>query len=141
MANTGNFDKNRSDLLGKAGYAVCIGVGGTILVVFFLATFIHIFTVLKFIPWLIAFNAAVTGYSLIDKTQESLKHKYIAAVSAGILNVLISYIALVLIYLFLAGGYVFNKWDLLLYLIIGIVCSKVGAFLAAKYQNIEIQRN
>lgn len=125
--------RNSSYLLGKFVYSILVGVFGALLLVLFLSTLMDVFLAVKFVPWIIAFNTTITGYSLLDKTRDRLKHKQTSSVGAGILNVIITYIVLTLIFDYLLGEYLFSGWGLVFFLIIGIGCSKLGAMLAIKY--------
>ena len=135
MTNTVSFLKNKINpyLLGKFTYSIFVGVFGTIILVLFLATFLHTFEVVKFIPWIIALNTAITGYSLLDKTRNQLKYKQLFSISAGILNVIFTYVILSIISVNFLGEYLFGMWDFIVFLIIGVICSELGALLAIKY--------
>jgi len=125
--------KENAPLLGKFAYSILAGVFGVAVLAMFLSVFIEIYRVVPFIPWIIAFNTAMTGYSLIDKTRDSLKYKQVSSISAGIFNVIITYFLLSLSSFYLFGENLFSIWDFTLFLIIGIVCSELGALLAIKY--------
>ncbi|MBT3258135.1 MAG: hypothetical protein HN366_17005 [Deltaproteobacteria bacterium] len=133
ILNTMGLTKNSFSLLGKIAYSILAGVLGAILIVLFFSTFLNIFSVLKFIPWIIALNTAITGYSLLDKARDLLRYKQISAMISGILNVLITYSILILISVNIMGENLFNSGDLMVFLIIGIVCSELGAVLAIQY--------
>jgi len=133
MARTFFKGNAHLNLVGKAAYSILIGVCGTIFLVLFLGALMGVFHVVSFIPWIIAFNTAITGYSLVDKTGDRLKYKQISAVSAGIMNVLITYVLLSLVFVYSAGEYLFSVRALGLFLAIGVVCSDLGALLAIKY--------
>jgi hypothetical protein len=135
MISTVNFFKNSSFfyLPGKFAYSILAGVIGTILIFLFLNTFLHVFEAVRFLPWIIAFNTAITGYSLLDKTRDQLRHKHIAAMSAGIVNVIITCAVFTSLFIYLIGESLFSPWDLVLFFAIGIVCSELGALLAIKY--------
>lgn len=135
MASTASFLKTNDhlNLLGKVAYSILVGVFGTILLVVFLSALTDVFRAARFIPWIIAFNTAITGYSLLDKTGARLKYKQISCIGAGILNVLITYALLSLVFVYSAGEYLFSGRALALFLAIGIVCSELGALLAIKY--------
>jgi len=120
-------------LLGKFAYCILAGIFGTAVIIIFLAVFMELYRIVSFIPWIIAFNTAMTGYSLIDKTRDTLKYKQISSISAGILNVIITYFILIIISFYLFGENLFTKLDFALFLVIGIVCSELGALLAIKY--------
>ena len=125
--------KEKTPLLGKAAYCILTGIFGTAVLIIFLAVFIELYRIVPFVPWIIAFNTAMTGYSLIDKTRDTLKYKQIFSISTGILNVIITYFLLSLSSFYLFGESLFSIWDFALFLIIGIVCSELGALLAIKY--------
>ncbi|MBW2606281.1 MAG: hypothetical protein JRD05_01460 [Deltaproteobacteria bacterium] len=125
--------KEKIPLLGKFAYSILTGVFGVAVLVMFLAVFMELYRVVPFVPWIIAFNTAMTGYSLIDKTRDTLKYKQISSIIAGILNVIITYFLLTLSSFYWFGKSLFSIWDFALFLIIGIVCSELGALLAIKY--------
>ena len=125
--------KEKAPLLGKAAYCILAGVFGTAVLIAFLSVFMELYRVVSFVPWIIAFNTAMTGYSLLDKTRDTLKYKQIFSISAGVLNVIITYFLLSLLSFYFFSENLFTQWDFALFLIIGIVCSELGALLAIKY--------
>ena len=125
--------KEKAPLLGKFAYSILAGVFGVAVLVMFLAVFMELYRVVPFVPWIIAFNTAMTGYSLIDKTRDTLKYKQVSSISAGILNVIITYFLLSLSSFYLFFENLFSILYFALFLIIGIVCSELGALLAIKY--------
>ena len=133
MLNRDVFENDKILLLYQITSAVLIGVCGTILVTMFLATFQPISKVVNFIPWLIGFNTAMTGYSLVEKTRDRIVHKHLWAVSAGLVNVVLTCgILTIFSFHFLAENLLGFSMILFL-LIIGIICSELGARLAVKY--------
>ncbi len=120
-------------LLNKAAYSILYGVLGNLVIFLFLTTFLRLHEIARFIPWIIAFNAISTGYSLLEKTRDRLRHKQKSAIGAGILNVLISYLVLNFIYVYFVGEFIFGGSDLAHFLVIGVICSELGALLAIKY--------
>jgi hypothetical protein len=120
-------------LPGKCAYAVLVGVFGTILIALFLATFLHLSEVLRLVPFIIALNTALAGYTLVEKTRDQVRHKYLFSMGAGILTVLIAYAILAVMLSYWLGESFLGPLDLLIFLVIGVVCSELGAFLAVKY--------
>ena len=133
MTNTVIFLKERGDLVSKFAYSIFSGVIGSILLAAFLTLFIDIFCVVKFIPWIIAFNTAMTGYSLLDKTRDTLQRKHFSSICAGIINVFITSGILILLSVYIMDENIFRIWDFIFFLIIGIACSELVALLAIKY--------
>ena len=125
--------KENAPLMGKFSYSILAGVFGVAVLVVFLSVFIELYSVVPFVPWIIAFNTAMTGYSLIDKTRDTLKYKQACSISAGILNVIITCLLMSIFSLYFFGENLFSILDFAFYLIIGIVCSELGALLAIKY--------
>jgi len=125
--------KENVPLLGKFAYCILTGVFGVAVLAMFLAVFMELYRVVPFVPWIIAFNSAMTGYSLMDKTRDTLKYKQVSSIIAGILNVIITCLLLSIFSLYFFGENLFSIWDFALFLIIGIVCSELGALLAIKY--------
>jgi sterol desaturase/sphingolipid hydroxylase (fatty acid hydroxylase superfamily) len=120
-------------LLGKFAYAVLVGVFGTILIALFLATFLHLSEVLRLVPFIIALNTALAGYISVEKTRDQVRHKYLFSMGAGILAVFIAYAILAVMLSYWLGESFLGPLDLLIFLVIGVVCSELGAFLAVKY--------
>ena len=125
--------KEKAPLLGKIAYCILTGIFGTAVLIAFLSVFMELYSVVSFIPWIIAFNTAMTGYSLLDKTKDTLKYKQISSIGAGVLNVIITYFLLSLFSFYFFDENLFSIKDFALFLVIGVVCSELGALLAIKY--------
>jgi hypothetical protein len=136
MLNWEIFENKNIILLYQIASAVLIGVCGTILVFMLLATILPLSKAVYFIPWLIGFNTAVTGYSLVEKTRASLKHRHMASISAGISNVLITAGVLSGLSVYAIGINLVSTVDLMIFLVIGAACSEFGAWLGAKYHKL-----
>jgi len=78
--------KHNRRLSGKVAYAIFSGVCGTLLLVMFCAAFLDVYQVVKYLPWMIAFNTAMTGFSLIEKTRNTIARNHLLAVCAGLAN-------------------------------------------------------
>ena len=137
MIGTMTFLRNRFDLVGKIGYAVFAGVLGTVLFVLLLSTVVRLDEFTRLIPLiLVAFNTAVTGYALIEKTRDRLKHKLLSSIMAGVANVILTHTILNLMFFFQIDMFIFGVVDLIFFLITGLICSGLGGLLALKYFKI-----
>ena len=125
--------KEKAPLLGQIAYCILTGIFGTAVLIAFLSVFMELYSVVSFIPWIIAFNTAMTGYSLLDKTKDTLKYKQISSIGAGVLNVIITYFLLILLSFYFFDENLFSIKDFALFLVIGVICSELGALLAIKY--------
>lgn len=113
--------------------AIVIGFGGNIILIVFLMTFLHIFEAIKFMPWIIAFNTAHTGYSLVDKAGKHLAYRKLLSALAGFVNVMITIGMFSVLSVFLFGDLYLGFRDIGLFIIIGVLCSLIGTLLAVKY--------
>ena len=131
------FSGDKRNLAGQFAYAVFSGVCGTLILVVFLNVILNAYQVIKFVPFIVMFNTAMTGYSLIDKCRERIRHKHPWALSAGLLTAVITVgLLMTFSFYFLAENLLGLKLSVFL-IIIGAVGSDLGALLATKYLKIK----
>jgi len=119
--------------LRQGAVSVLIGVIGSTLIVMFLTTFLSISGALGLLPWIIGFNTAMTGFSLIDKTRDALKHRLPFSVGAGIINAVMTLGVLTGLALYVTGTTLFGLMDWALLSGLGGPCGALGGWLAIKY--------
>lgn len=124
-------------MAGQFAYAVFTGVCGTFILVVFLNAILNVFQVMKIVPFILAFNTAMTGYSLIDKCRERIRRKHAWVLSAGLLTAIITLGLLMTFSYYFFGENLLGSTLSLSLIIIGAVCSELGALLAAKYLKIK----
>ena len=122
-------------------HAIFIGVFGSVLLVIFLVGMMFIGAVEKLLPFIIGFNAALTGYNLVSRTKNSLKPKRIWSLVSGIVTVIISVLILNIAFYNYTGGYIVYMTDFLFLIFIGGVFSWLGAILAIRYFKLDITNN
>jgi len=127
---------NTSDQIKPIVFSIIIGVIGSLVLVGFFSCLMSIDTIEKLLPYIIGFNAALTGYNLIKNTDNSLKLKRTYAISSGVVMVVTTAVILNLIMLHLLGSYLIYFTDAISLIIIGGVSSGLGAILAIKYLNM-----
>jgi hypothetical protein len=128
--------KNGAMPIWKIVQSILIGIGGNLICFLFLLTFLHVFEAIKFIPWIMAFNTALTGYSLIDKTRNLIEPNKVVSAAAGTLTALMTGLVLTMLSIFAVGENLVMIKDWILYLVIGSVFSALGATLAIKYHKL-----
>jgi hypothetical protein len=133
MTSTVKLLTDKYNLHIKVLYSILIGIVGTILLVGFLSTFLHLFTVIKLIPFVVGLNGLITGFYLLDKTKDELRHRHIAILMVSVIFVLVTFVVLDIFLLYRVGEYILTIWNLIVYLIVGIFCTELGATLAIKY--------
>jgi hypothetical protein len=122
-----------------AALTLLIGVGGNLVLFIFLLTFLDFFAAMKFIPWIIAFNTAVAGYSLVDRTQSRLKYPKTVSALAGSLNALMTSAIIAGVSIYAFGEQMLTIRDFSLFVAVGLICTVLGTILAVKY--FKLQRN
>jgi uncharacterized membrane protein len=127
---------NTSDQIKPIVFSIIIGVIGSLVLVGFFSCLMSIDTIEKLLPYIIGFNAALTGYNLIKNTDNSLKLKRTYAISSGVVMVVTTAVILNLVMLHLLGSYLIYFTDAISLIIIGGVSSGLGAILAIKYLNM-----
>jgi hypothetical protein len=128
---------NKSDPFKKIAYSIIVGVLGSLLLVVFFTTLMSYGTIVKLLPWVIGFNAALTGYNLIKRTNNRITYKRISAVGSGILMVIITVVLINIIFFNLMGGYLIYINELILLIAIGAIFSGLGAILAVNVINLK----
>jgi uncharacterized membrane protein len=133
MVGTQTGSKTARHLTRKILYAVFVGVAGTVFLVFFLSTFLHAGEFSIFLPLIIAFNTAMTGYALIEKTKNFFSRKVLSSMLAGTANVLLAHSILNILFWIQSGAFICTRTDLAFFIVIGILCSGLGGALAVRY--------
>jgi len=137
VVNTPFFLYLKSSLWGQIIYSILAGVFGTLLVVLFFSGFMPLGITIKFIPWVVGFNAAVTGYTLMDRTRDKIRHKRAAAGGSGVLVALLTGIILNGLSRYVMGVYLILWPDMTVLMLIGAVLGWAGAALAIRYFNLK----
>lgn len=134
VMNASGLSEKKNDFpLKKIMKAVFIGIGGNLILIVFFMTFLQIFEAIKFMPWIIAFNTAHTGFSLVDKAGNHPFYIKLTSVTAGLATVLITVGIFAVLAVFLFGDLFLQFRDFGVFILIGVVCSLLGTFLAVKY--------
>jgi hypothetical protein len=129
---------NKSDSFKKIAYSIIVGILGSLLLVVFFTTLMSYVTIEKLLPWVIGFNAALTGFNLVNRTNNHLKYERISAVGSGITMVIITVVLINVIFFNLMGGYLIYINELIFLIGIGAVFSGLGAILAIKHLKIKM---
>ena len=128
------------DLFLKFIYAIFIGVFGAVLLVMFFAGLMTIRTIERLLPYIIGFNAALTGYNLISKIKEHLKYKRIWSVISGIIMVSAVVLILNIAFYHFINGYIVAIIGFLILVLIGGVFGWLGSILAIKSMDATITK-
>ena len=127
---------NTSNQVKPIVFSILVGVIGSLVLVGFFTSLMSLDTIEKFLPYIIGFNAALTGYNLMKNSDNNLKFIRIYAISSGAVMVIIAAVILNMVMLHLMGDTFIHLPDTIFLIIIGGVFGGLGAILAIKYLNI-----
>jgi hypothetical protein len=111
------------DLLLKFIYSIFIGVFGAVLLAMFFTGLMTIGTIERLLPYIIGFNAALTGYNLISRIKDRLKYKRLWSLLSGIIMVVVVVLILNIAFYYRTGGYIVYMTEFLFLVLIGAVFS------------------
>ncbi|MDM8544212.1 hypothetical protein QUF90_24305 [Desulfococcaceae bacterium HSG9] len=131
------YDLIKSSIAGKALYSIIVGVVGVLILAVFFTVPVRVASLSFLMPWFMAFNCALTGYMLLEKTLDRLKYKRTFAVGAGVAVVVLVCASMFFILPAVIDTSQITVNDLLLWFIIGAVFSWLGGILAIKYDNLK----
>ena len=133
MVGTYSFSSIKSSLWGQFAYSVLAGVFGTLLVVLFLTGLMPIGATVANIPWILGFNGLVTGYTLMDRTRDRLRHRRASGFGSGFLMGVLALTSLNLLAMHTVGVGLIHWSELAFFTIIASASGGLGAILAIKY--------
>jgi len=122
-----------STAYGKAVHSIVVGTVGTVILVAFLNMVMLPAFSLKFVPLIIAFNAALTGFMVLEKTRESFRRKWAVAMVTGTVMTLLAFIVLNAFFVQTTGLYLLSLPQLAIMLAMGTGASWFGGVLAINY--------
>jgi hypothetical protein len=128
------FNRLTTSLPGAIIYSILVGMGGALILMIYLDGMLAIESLMKWIPWILGFNTAITGYSLIDRTRGRLPNQRIYAVGSGTLVVVTVCLVLTLTSEF---GDIVTCSQLVMYGIIGVIFSGIGGWVSIKRHHFE----
>lgn len=131
------FSNIKSSLWGQVGYSTLTGLFGTLLLVLFLTGLMPLGATLKYLPWILGFNASVAGYTLMDRAGNKLQHKKPAGLGVGFLVAALTCNLLNLLTLKMTGMPLMGWPEMLSFIIIASLLGGFGAWLALKYASIK----
>ena len=134
MENTMRSPADRFHVIGQAAYGVFIGVVGTVILVLFLSGIMSLDTLLAVIPWIVGFNAAVGGYTLVERLTGRLSRERLWGAAAGLAVSALSAVVINLAAVRYTGGCILYSADLGILLPLGAGLGWLGAVLSGKYR-------
>jgi hypothetical protein len=122
-----------AERLWQIGIAVLAGVGGNIVLIHFLGSLLNAQTLTGLLDWIVGFNAALTGYMLVEKDSSGLPFRRGLCIGAGLVNTGISIFAVNYLYQLMWDFPLIAMADAAILLTIGAILGFAGGLLAEKY--------
>jgi len=126
---------------GKIVYSIGAGALGAVILVIFFNGMMQTATLDKPLPFVVAFNAAMTGYMLTEKTRMQTARRRLFTMVSGAAMALLTVIALNVMFHQWTGFYFIGMDGLLILLLVGIVFSGLGGALCARYLKLLHKRS
>jgi hypothetical protein len=116
--------------------SVLYGIGGNLLLLFFLGTLLPFTEAAKFLPWAVAFTGAASGYTFLDKVGTGLSGRYGWSAGCGAAVGLLTWALINLSARFVAQIGMLSFVYLLVFAGVCTACSLLGAGLAVKFHRL-----
>jgi integral membrane sensor domain MASE1 len=123
-----------SSVTGRLISSVLDGVIGSVILILFCSLVVAEHNLLRFVPLILAFNTATSGYSFVKKCKKRQSRTMIYAVCAGLL-VVVS-VCLFFNFFFWHTGTI-TVYRGAVFMVIGFIASGCGGWLAIKYHGSE----
>ena len=117
----------------KVLMSVLAGSIGTLILTLFLTGMSYQASIGNLLPVLIGFNAALSGYMVIEKTRNAFKYKRLAAMCTGVIMVSVTAYLLNVLFFRGAGFYLIDPGLFMMLFGVGAIASLLGGILAIKY--------
>lgn len=136
---TGLFSKIKSSLWGQALYSVLAGLFGSLLLVVFLTGVMPLAETVRYLPWILGFNASVSGYTLLDRSRDRLAYPKMSGIGIGALVAILAGNLLNALAAKMTGIGLMEGIEMLSFTLIASVFGGLGAWLALKYAGLKEQ--
>lgn len=118
------------------GWSVLTGLTGTLIMAGFFYNIMSLVTLSYMLPLVVGFNAAISGYMLIERDAETIHHKRSMSVAVGTVIGMLSVVALNALALRMGGFYLLSAFQSLATLFIGMLGGWSGGLLAIAYKRL-----
>ena len=139
MMKPGFFTRIKSSFWGNVLYSILIGLFGSLLLVLFLTGLMPLGDTVRYLPWILGFNAAVTGYALLDRCRDRLSSPKLSGGGIGALVAMLVCSLLNILTFKTAGIALVGAVEMLVFIGIAAIFGGLGAWLAIAYAKIKDQ--
>ncbi len=121
------------------GWSMLAGTIGTLILAGFFSGIMSLETLSILLPIIVGANAAISGYMLIERTDDEIKRKKTMAAAVGTMVALGSFISVNALCMQLGGFFLVSASQGLVATVTGIVGGWSGGVLAVKYKELQRQ--
>jgi hypothetical protein len=121
----------------SVGLNVISGVIGTLLLAGFFSSIMSLETLSILLALVFGFNAAVSGYRLIERDEEAIKHKKALSAAVGLAVAMISAISINVFCYQTGGFFLLSAVQALVAVMMGLIGGWSGGVLAVKYRQLK----
>jgi hypothetical protein len=139
MVKMGFFSKIKSSLWGQVLYSILTGLFGSLLLVLFLTGLMPLGATVRYLPWILGFNASVAGYTLLDRSRNQLAYPKMSGIGVGALVAILVGNLLNVLTFKMTGIGLMEGMEMLVFTLVASVFGGLGAWLALTYARIKEQ--
>lgn len=121
------------------GWSILAGVIGTLILAGFFSSIMSLVTLSNLLPMIAGANAAISGYMLIERTEDEIKRKRTMAAAVGTMVALVSFVSVNALCFQIGGFYLMSGFQGLVAVATGIIGGWSGGVLAVKYRELKVQ--
>lgn len=124
-------------MLQSIGWSVLSGLMGILILTGFFVGIMSLETLSSLLPLVVGFNAAISGYMLIERGAGSITHKKTMSAVVGTMIAVLSVVSVNGLAFRMGGFYLISAFQGLAALSIGMSGGWAGGLLAIKYQRLK----
>ncbi len=132
-----SFSSVRSALWWHVGTSLLTGLFGTLLIVVVVTGVLPLGQVVVYLPWILGFNAAVCGYTLLDRSPAAFRYKKAAGAGVGFMVGLLTCTLLDVLTLQLTGLGLMGWSEMAVPISMAVLFGYLGAWLAVAQSRIK----
>lgn len=121
------------------GWSLLTGTIGTLILAGFFSGIMSLETLSILLPIVIGGNAAISGYMLIERTEDEIERKKTMAAIVGTMVALVSFVLVNALCFRMGGFFLMSGFQGLVATAIGITGGWSGGVLAVKYKALKVQ--
>ena len=129
----------RLTFIQTGSWSLLTGIVGTLILAGFLSTIMSLELLSLLLPVMAGINASISGYMLIERVEDDIKHPLIMAAVVGMLVALLSHVAINALCYRFGGFFLVSDVQTLVAATIGMVGGCAGGSLSAKYKLLKAQ--